>query len=141
MSKLNLSILGIVLVALVVLSVGCISFEGSRGELPCGTTWSGSAEVGAPLGILCTQQNQGISVSGEGKVNAVPDIAILSVGIEAEESTVAAAQKEAAITMDEVIKPLRNSGVAEKDVQTQRFSIYPVRRWIEKENRDEIIGY
>jgi uncharacterized protein YggE len=141
MSKLRLSLLGVLLVALTVLSIGCTSFEGSGGELPGCSTWSGSAEIGAPLGIICSQQNQGISVSGDGKVNAVPDVAILSLGIEAEESTVAVAQKEAALAMDKVMKALKESSVAEKDIQTQRFSIYPVRRWIEKENREEVIGY
>lgn len=141
MKKLCLSLAGLVLVALMVLAVGCVSWGGSGSEPPSFPTWTGSAEIGTPFGIIYSQQNQGIAVSGDGKVNAVPDIAILSLGIEAEESTVAAAQKEAALAMDKVMKALKDRGIAEKDIQTQRFSIYPVRRWIEKENRQEIIGY
>jgi len=141
MRKLFLSLTGLVLVVLMVSIVGCVSCETSPCTPASVSTWSGTAEIGAPLGIICSQQNQGISVSGDGKVNAVPDIAILSLGIEAEKSTVAAAQKEAAIAMDKVMKALKDSGIAEKDIQTQRFSIYPVRRWNEKENRDEITGY
>ena len=141
MRKLFLSLTGLFLVALMVSIVGCVSCETSPCTPASVSTWSGTAEIGAPLGIICSQQNQGISVSGDGKVYAIPDIAVLSLGIEAQELTVAEAQKEAASAMDKVLKALKDGGVAEKDIQTQRFSIYPVRRWIEKENREEIIGY
>jgi uncharacterized protein YggE len=43
--------------------------------------------------------------------------------------------------MDGVMKALKSNGVAEKDIQTQRFSIYPMRKWIEDEQREIIIGY
>jgi len=36
---------------------------------------------------------------------------------------------------------LKDNGVAEKDIQTQRFSIYPVTRWISEKDEEEIIGY
>jgi uncharacterized protein YggE len=83
----------------------------------------------------------GLSVSGEGKVKGTPDVAIVSLGIEAQETTVAAAQREAASAMDKVMKALKGDGVADKDIQTTQFSIYPVRRWIEKEEKEVIVGY
>ncbi len=83
----------------------------------------------------------GVLVTGEGKVMAVPDVAIFSLGVEAEAKTVAEAQRQADEAMNKVMKALTVNGVAEKDIQTQRLSIYPIRRWIEKERREEIIGY
>jgi uncharacterized protein YggE len=80
-------------------------------------------------------------VNGEGKAMAVPDVAILSLGVEAQALTVAQAQADAAGAMDKVMKALTDNGVQEKDIQTQQFSIYPIIRWIEEENREEIIGY
>ncbi len=101
-----------------------------------------SAYLEAPdVSILYGQQQVGIWVTGEGKVWATPDVVRLSLGVEAEAKSVVQAQKDAAEAMNRVIKTLRDRGVAEKDIQTQRFSIQPVRRWIEKENRDEIIAY
>jgi uncharacterized protein YggE len=79
----------------------------------------------------CNSQYAGIWVTGEGKVTVVPDVAILSLGVEAQAPTVQQAMDEAAIAMDRVMAALRANGVAEKDIQTQWFNIYPVRDWID----------
>lgn len=39
------------------------------------------------------------------------------------------------------MQALKDSGVAEKDIQTQRFSIYPIIRWVREKDEEEIIGY
>lgn len=85
-------------------------------------------------------QNTGIWVTGQGEAMSVPDIAMLNLGIEARADTVAEAQSQAATVMDKVMKALKDSGVDEKDIQTQRYGIYPVTRWI-KDDGEEIIGY
>jgi len=87
-----------------------------------------------------TQQNTGIWVTGQGEVTAVPDIANLSLGVEVEADTVTAAQSEAAAAMEAVMQALKDSGVAEKDIQTQRYGVYPVTRWTEDKG-EEILGY
>jgi len=96
---------------------------------------------GPDVSILYGQQQVGIWVTGEGKATATPDVVLLNLGVEAEAKSVAQAQKDAAEAMTKVIRALKERGVAEKDIQTTRFSIEPVTRWIEKENRPEIIGY
>lgn len=87
------------------------------------------------------QQNTGIWVIGQGEVMAVPDIAELSLGVEAQADTVSEAQAQASEAMHQVMQALQDNGVAEEDIQTQRFNIYPVRRWIEEKEEEEIIGY
>ncbi len=87
------------------------------------------------------QQNIGIWVTGQGEAMAVPDIAELRLGVEARADTVAEAQTQASEAMDKVVVALKDNGVAEKDIQTQRFSIYPVTRWISEKDEEEIIGY
>jgi uncharacterized protein YggE len=72
------------------------------------------------------QQNTGIWVTGQGEVTAIPDIAELLLGIEAQANTVSEAQAQASEVMDRVMEALKDNGVAEKDIQTQQFSIYPV---------------
>jgi uncharacterized protein YggE len=100
-----------------------------------------AAEEAERLGVIWSQQDVGLWVNGEGKATAVPDIAILQLGVETQQESLLEAQREAAEAMDKVIKELKSSGIAEKDIQTQRYNIYPVRRWVENENREELIGY
>jgi hypothetical protein len=90
-------------------------------------------------GIYITTQQQGIWVTGLGKVTAIPDVAILSLGVEAQTATVAEAQTQAAIAMDAVMDVLNDYGVASKDIKTQYYSIYPLRRW--DDGKETLIGY
>ncbi len=86
-------------------------------------------------------QQQGIWVNGEGKVTAVPDIAIISAGVQAQAATVSDAQSQASGAMDKVIAALKNNGVAAKDIQTQNFNIQKVSRWDSTNQQEIITGY
>ena len=101
----------------------------------------GCAQGGAEGVIYVAQQQTGIWVTGWGEVMAVPDLALLSLGIEARAGTVSEAQAQASEVMDKVMEALKDNGVAEKDIQTQRFSIYPITRWDKDAEKEEIIGY
>lgn len=101
----------------------------------------GCAQGGAEGVTYVAQQQTGIWVTGQGEVMAVPDLALLSLGIEAQAGTVSEAQAQAIEAMDKVMESLQDNGVAEKDIQTQRFSIYPITKWIRDEDEEEIIGY
>jgi uncharacterized protein YggE len=104
----------------------------------------GAEDLDQNAGIILSQQDTGLWVNGEGKVSASPDIALLRLGVEAQKPTVAEAQNEAVSAMDKIMKVLKGKGIADKDIQTQQFNIYPVRRWIEvpdKERKEELIGY
>ncbi len=88
---------------------------------------------------IISQQNLGIWVNGQGTVNAVPDVAVLTMGVEVEAATVEQARAQAAASMNAVIAALKANGVAESDIQTQYFSIYTVRNY--NDGKQEIIGY
>jgi uncharacterized protein YggE len=90
---------------------------------------------------IWSQQSVGLWVTGDGKVTAAPDTVVLTLGVDSQEKTVAEAQRKAADAMDKVMKALKTKGVADKDIQTQQFNISPVIQWIDKENRQQIIGY
>ncbi|MBM4447345.1 MAG: DUF541 domain-containing protein [Chloroflexi bacterium] len=133
-------ILSSVMLAVILIGVGgCVVGEGSQVSPPAISVTA--PELGGPFGVIYSQQQVGLWVTGEGKTMATPDVVLLSLGIEAEAKTVAQAQRDAVEAMDGVMKALKANGVAEKDIQTQRFSIYPVRKWIEDEQREIIIGY
>jgi len=66
-----------------------------------------------------------ISVSGKGEVVAVPDIATFSFSVEKESLLVADAQSEVAKRTNDILAFLKKNGIAEKDIQTQGYNIYP----------------
>lgn len=122
------------------LAVGLALVLAIVGLVGCTGPFSSEPEAQTELsGILFSQQNTGIWVTGEGKVTVVPDVAILSLGVEAQAATVAEAQAQAAEAMDAVMTALDDHGVAAKDIKTQYYSIYPVRRW--DNGREILLGY
>ncbi len=67
-----------------------------------------------------------LSVNGHGEVAAPPDLAVISLGVEARADTAKAALAENSKAMAAVLARLQAVGVAEKDVQTTAFNIWPV---------------
>jgi uncharacterized protein YggE len=128
--RLLLSI-SLVLLVITIGAVGCETISP-----PSSTTKTQSVLSG-----IFSQQSTGIWVTGEGKISVVPDVTILSLGVEAQTATVAEAQSQAATAMTAVVAELDNYGLAEKDIKTQHFSIVPVRRWSDQEAREVLIGY
>jgi uncharacterized protein YggE len=93
------------------------------------------------LGEGVSSQNTGIWVSGEGKVTVVPDIAILQVGVEAEEDTVAEAMNRATIAMANIGTALIERGVKSEDIQTQYFNIRQRTTWDSQTDEEVVTGY
>lgn len=126
MKKRWLLVVSLVLVLVVVGLVGC------------------SPDNTVPIeieGLSISNQQEGIWVSGRGVVTVTPDIATLRLGVEVQAASVAVAQSQAAEAMDEIMDALTDNGVAEKDIQTQYFSIRQVTRWDRDKEREEVVGY
>lgn len=70
--------------------------------------------------------NNGIAVSGVGRVSAAPDVAILTVGVTVERPQLEDARNTAASAMQGVVNALKAGGVADKDIQTTQFSVQPM---------------
>ncbi|MFC2019372.1 SIMPL domain-containing protein [Chloroflexota bacterium] len=88
-----------------------------------------------------SSQQQGIWVSGQGKVTAVPDVANLRLGVEAQAASVALAQAQAAEAMDRVMAALTDNGVAKNDIETQYFNIRKITRWDKDREQEVVTGY
>jgi|GEM_PF-770115 len=67
----------------------------------------------------------GIQVSGIGRASGVPDLAIITLGVEASRDTVEGARADAAVAMDRMVAALRARKIADRDMQTRYFNIYP----------------
>ncbi|HLC89792.1 MAG TPA: SIMPL domain-containing protein [Patescibacteria group bacterium] len=76
-----------------------------------------------------SQQTYTITIDGEGKVTAIPDIAQISLGIQTDKSTVAQAQQENTDKMNKIIDELKKMGIEAKDIKTTNYSIYPRYDW------------
>jgi len=126
MKKYGLLAIGLALVVAIVALVGCSPESNTPAEI---------------TGLNVNNQQQGIWVTGEGKVTVVPDIAMLSLGIEAQNKSVAEAQSQAIEAMDKVMAALTENGVAKKDIQTQYYSIQQVTRWDNDKQQEIVIGY
>ena len=74
-----------------------------------------------------------INVSGQSKVTASPDFATISLGVLTEDKDAKVAQRANAESMDKVIKAIKALGIAEADIQTTNYSIYPVYNYKQKQ--------
>jgi uncharacterized protein YggE len=99
------------------------------------------AATPANINVSLNTQNEGIWVSGSGKVAVTPDIAVLQLGIEAQEPNVAESEAKASEAMDKVKTALTDNGVAEKDIQTQNFRIRQRTRWDDEQQMEVVVGY
>ena len=70
-----------------------------------------------------------ISVSGQGEVFAVPDLATFSVTIRERAKEVGGAQDTATEKGNDIIAYLKQAGVEEKDIKTADYSVYPQYEW------------
>jgi uncharacterized protein len=66
-----------------------------------------------------------ISLTGEGEVISVPDVATFSFTVSADAKTVAAAQELVTTKIDAILKVLKDMGVEEKDIKTTDYSVWP----------------
>jgi uncharacterized protein YggE len=124
MKKIWLVIIGIVLLLGTMVMVGC-----------------GSESTPGNMNVSLNSAQTGIWVSGEGKVTVSPDVAILSLGIQAQETDAAQARSEAAAAMEKVMTALKAAGIADKDIQTAYFNIQPVYQYDSNKQQSYISGY
>jgi uncharacterized protein YggE len=97
---------------------------------------------GSPREITVNTSNElktGISVTGAGEVTGTPDTLELSLGVSALADTVDEATSIAAQRAEAVISALTSNGVAEDDITTTNYSIYP--EYDYSGNRERIVGY
>jgi len=66
-----------------------------------------------------------IMVNGEGRAELVPDMALLQLSVTRDADTARQALDANSAAMAQVIKALRDQGIAERDIQTSNFGIQP----------------
>jgi len=127
MKKRWLVVMGVAALLVAVGLTGCAGSTGIGGE--------------SPISVSLNNQQEGVWVTGQGKVSAVPDLANLRLGVSAQSPSVAQAQAQASEAMNKVMAVLESNGVAKKDIQTQYFNIQQVTRWDESKQQEIVVGY
>ncbi|MEK7515188.1 MAG: SIMPL domain-containing protein [Patescibacteria group bacterium] len=111
--------------------------------------WLGSAVLVALTLFLLVSTNQAantaattntISFSGQGKVVAKPDIALLDLSILTEAETSKAAQNENSNRSKRLVEFLKKEGIEDKDIKTTGYNIYPQYTYPQYE-KARITGY
>jgi uncharacterized protein YggE len=92
-----------------------------------------TAPILVALVLLCSMNTQAgehdsparIVVNGQGTAELVPDMAVLQLTVTREAKTAREALDANSAAMTQVMKALRDQGIAERDIQTANFSIQP----------------
>ncbi|MBM3933449.1 MAG: DUF541 domain-containing protein [SAR202 cluster bacterium] len=83
----------------------------------------------------------GIWATGKGTVTVDPDLAIINIGVDSSAATVEEARSKAATAMNAIIAAAKGHGIAEADIQTRYFNIYPEYQWVEEKPADPRQSY
>lgn len=83
-----------------------------------------------------------ITVAGEGRIAAKPDLAVTTLGVDVYATTLAEAIGSAGHTMSRVLQTLRAAGLQDADLRTTRYSVQVERAYDQKTGRPaDATGY
>lgn len=84
---------------------------------------------------------QGITVNGEGNITVKPDMAQVTLGMEATAVTAKEAQQKNTVVMNKVVAGMKLLGLGGKDIQTTDFNLFPDRRYDKASGQEQVVGY
>lgn len=88
-----------------------------------------------------TTTDGGINVSGMGRVAVKPNIATTSIGVETTAATLAEATSQSNTKMTAITDKIKSMGVADKDIRTTAYNIFPVTNSPRQGETPKITGY
>jgi uncharacterized protein YggE len=81
-----------------------------------------------------------VSVTGEGRISATPDIGLVTLGVRRQAATAAGALQAANRAASEILATIESAGIEPRDVQTVRVGLNPV--WQHRQNaQPQVTGY
>jgi len=81
-----------------------------------------------------------LDISATGEVTRVPDLAIISAGVQTLQPTATGAIEENAARMERVRAALKRAGIEDKDIQTSSINLNPDYRYVENQP-PKLTGY
>ncbi|MBA3666354.1 MAG: SIMPL domain-containing protein [Sphingomonas sp.] len=88
------------------------------------------AQAGANIPVLSGTR---LDINATGEVTRVPDLAIISAGVQTLKPTATGAIEENATRMERVRAALKRAGIADKDIQTSSINLNPEYRYVENQ--------
>jgi uncharacterized protein YggE len=82
-----------------------------------------------------------VTVSGTGHMSALPDQAVISIGVQGSASTAAAALDANSKQMQQVLARLKADGIPDAAIETTNVSVYPNQVYDQKTGRPSTVGY
>ncbi len=107
---------------------------------------AGAGQASVPTYQVGSTQ-AGIWVTGKGKLSVLPDIALVTLGVETTAKTLTEARDEAATAMDSIVAAVKRYNMTDRDIQTTSFNIWPDYQYQEvtkdgiRTNNRILIGY
>ena len=120
--------------AMVVVLTACSGNGDADGDGPAAT------DLRSGNSTIVYGTNSGIHAAGLGAVSGEPDIAVISLGVEALRGSVSEARDDAARALAAIVTELRAAGAAEDDIRTARFSINPRYEYL-RDGEQELLGF
>ncbi len=84
-----------------------------------------------------SENTRSMSVSGTGRVTIVPDMATINIGVRTEAEAVTDALEGNTTQANAIADVLQDMGVAEEDIQTSNFNVYPTERYDPMSGQEE----
>lgn len=84
-------------------------------------------------GVQTVQAAPALNLSAYGEVKTTPDVATISFGVQTEAATAAAALRDNAAQMTQVMAALRRAGIAERDIQTSGLNVQAQYDYVQNE--------
>lgn len=81
------------------------------------------------------------SVTGQGEVKAMPDIAYVTLGVEARKPSLGEARGEVAAAVERLLALTRQLQIDPKRVDASQLQVQPEYRWNEKDRQRVLLGY
>ncbi len=123
-------------VAVIAMAQGDEGPAGARGEVPTQESVPGDSVPDGP-DAAGPGGDGTITVSGHGTVQVIPDIAVISTGVQAQAATAGEAMDTVGAASQRLIDTLKGVGLADEDIQTSGLGLYPTYG----RDASEITGY
>jgi uncharacterized protein len=82
-----------------------------------------------------------ITASGEGAIEAVPDVAYVNIAVITEGTELSKVQSENAEKMTKVIESLTQLGIKKEEIKTRNYNVNPKYEWNKDTGKSSIVGY
>jgi uncharacterized protein YggE len=120
----------LLLLVYILICISCSSQDGISKQVNTQSNLAINEDIytKSSLNLSSSSQN-GVWITGKGKISAKPDISIVSLGVEVRRKTLSEARADSAESMSGIIKYLLTDGIIEDDIRTANLSMTPEYVW------------